>query len=157
MTKDLVPKRGEWYLALVSDCRAIAVEKTYRSRIELIEGKHMIGERIVKDSNYVKFGKGNRALINDLGADIGGVSESDLYLCIAFYEKHPDLQKFLDESNQGKNLSWTKVTTRYLYDAKDKREEEKDNHKHSWIKVLKCSICRIIQKPKVDINKPNKD
>ena len=146
MTKELVPdiKTEDWYQRIVEDCASIAIEKTYRSRIELIEGKHSIGERIVTDPHYQKNAKGNRALINALGHDIGGVSESDLYLCIAFYQKYPDLQKFLDEATHGKNLSWTKVTQRYLYDTKESKDEEKELCKHDFVDLKKCSKCRII-------------
>ena len=47
-------QKNEWYKELIDDCKTIIVERLYRSRQEIIECWHEVGERINTDPNYQK-------------------------------------------------------------------------------------------------------
>ena len=92
-------KDEDWYQLLVDDCRAIFVERVYRCRMEVIECKWEIGERIVTDPNYKKLTredsgkiKGQSSFIKYIAKDIG-ISRSDAYYCVQFYESQQKVQK----------------------------------------------------------------
>lgn len=107
-----------WYDALVSDCKAIVTERLYRSRQEIIEGWHEVGQRIATDQNYQKASKGNLKLRQKLAEDIGKSVQS-LYFAIQFYEKFPVLSNALETFPEGKNISWYKITNKYLANGGD--------------------------------------
>jgi site-specific DNA-methyltransferase (adenine-specific) len=102
-------EREEWYDLLVEDCRAIITEAVFTSRWALVEGYHLLGERIVTDESYQKAAKGNLSSLIDLSNNIG-ISERRLYFAIQFYEKYPSL----DTVPEGKNISWNKIVHLYL-------------------------------------------
>jgi len=110
-------KVQDWYEALVEECNAIRVERFYNSNIEAITCYGEIGERIVEDKNYQKFGKGNGEFNKRLFKDIG-IGESVGYYCIQFYQKilqeHLETGKYQDvstavETIYPKNITWTKI------------------------------------------------
>ena len=81
---------SNWYPQLVEDVKAIITERVYRSRQEVIEGWHEVGERIINDENYQKAAKDNLKLRRQLAGDIGKSVQS-LYYAIQFYDKFPIL------------------------------------------------------------------
>ena len=133
--KQLVPikKNKEEYQALVGDIHAIIKERTYRARMEIIEGKWDIGDLILN------FGEEPTQLIKRLSNDLK-CSERELWRCLSFRKQCENLEKL--DTPDGKNLSWNKICNSYLPLHNDK------HHKHQWIKAEVCSICRCI--------KPNK-
>lgn len=102
----------DWYKSLVDDCKAIVTERLYRSRQEVIEGWHEVGERIATDENYKKHAHGNGEIKKQLAVDIGA-SVQTLYYAIQFFEKFPTLET-LNKLPEGKNLSWRKIVKNYL-------------------------------------------
>jgi len=112
-----------WYESLVVDCRAIIAERLYRSRQEIIEGWHEVGERICTDQNYQKYAKGNLAIHRRLAEDIGK-SLTTLYYAIQFYDKYPVLSNALETFD--KNISWFKITNAYLAPPKAEHRERKE-------------------------------
>lgn len=106
-------RAADWYQHLVTDCKAIVTERLYRSRQEVIEGWHEVGERIATDKNYQKAAKGNMNLRRKLAEDIG-TSIKTLYQAIQFYSKYPDLSHACERFEEGKNISWYKITKKYL-------------------------------------------
>lgn len=103
----------DWYTSLVTDCKAIVTERLYRSRQEVIEGWHEVGQRILTDPNYKKFAHGNGEIKKQLAADIGA-SVQTLYKAIQFYETFPELSNALQTFEEGKNISWHKIVKNYL-------------------------------------------
>ena len=103
----------DWYQALVIDCKSIVTERLYRSRQEVIEGWHEVGERIATDVNYRKHAHGNTEIKRQLAIDIGA-SVQTLYKAVQFYEKFPELSAALQSFEEGKNISWRKITRLYL-------------------------------------------
>jgi len=113
-----------WYQALVDECRAIITERVYSSRQELIVGYGEVGERIYNDPKYQKHIHGNRKFVNQLFSDIG-IGESTGYYCLQFYEKfifekHNEVSTAMETlfPDDGKNISWTKIKTKYLPEQK---------------------------------------
>ena len=103
----------DWYNALVDDCKAIITERLYRSRQEIIECWHEVGERITTDVYYQKYAKGNVERQRKLAEDIGKSLQS-LYFAIQFYSKFPVLSNALETFKEGKNISWFKIVNKYL-------------------------------------------
>src|SRR3990167_3055272 len=97
MKKELDITSSE-YQTFVEECRAIITERVFRSRMEIIEGKWELG-KLVKENPFSQN-------VRRLGQDIG-ISHTELYACINFFEKYPSLEDFL--SKQNKNISWTKI------------------------------------------------
>lgn len=107
---------GEAWEHLVGDCRAIIVERGINARMEVIRGKWEVGKRIAEDAGYKKFGKGSGKFVQSL-ADAVGCSESNVYMCVQFYEKFPaggDAGRLFDELPDGKDVSWHKIAQKYL-------------------------------------------
>lgn len=135
MGRDLIV-RGQYQMSnewnyLVEDCKAIISQRIKNSRMEVILAYAEIGNRIVEDPLYKKFGKGNQKFLSPLFKAIG-ISGSSGYFAIEFYEKFikkymPDSkdvsnaletsmqENFLDE---GDNISWFKIVNKYLSEPK---------------------------------------
>ena len=109
------------YQSLVDDCVAIITESVHISREILIRGHHALGGRIVNDKYYQWNARGNGATLQSLSKSTG-IQERTLYRAIQFYREYPDLDKFLNEAKEGKNLSWNKIITNYLTDGKPDRQ-----------------------------------
>lgn len=109
MTNEIVIKQDEWYQSLVDDCKAIMCEALFNSRWALVEGYHMLGERITNDNKFQRHAKGNESSLKDLSRKLS-ISDRRLYSAIQFYKKFPDLAKL----PEGKNISWNKILTKYL-------------------------------------------
>jgi len=93
----------------VNDCKAIITEAVFTSRWALVEGYHRLGERIVTDTGYQEYAKGNKTSVQGLAQNIG-TSTRTVYYAMQFYEKYPDL----DVIPEGKNITWNKIITKYL-------------------------------------------
>lgn len=112
----------EWYNAIVEDCKAIITEKFYAYNMELIELKHLIGERICTDKNFKKLAGSRNATLKKIFEDIG-IGKSDGYACVAFYEKYPKLSTIVESSKEQKRLSWNLIKTNYLPVKKESKKE----------------------------------
>jgi hypothetical protein len=115
---------------LIEECKDIIVEKTFESRWSLIEGYHLLGERITKDDNFQKYAKTNQTSLQGLAQNLN-IGERTLYYAIQFYEKYPDLS-LLPEA---KNTSWSQIVTKYL----PERTQSKSNplSRADLIKILR--------------------
>ncbi len=108
MTTDLTVQ-SESFQALVDECKAIITETVFTSRWALVEGYHQLGERIQTDEEWQKYAQGNNERLQGLAKNIG-ISGRTLYYAIQFYDKYPKLDLVPD----GKNISWSKLITKYL-------------------------------------------
>jgi len=108
--------KQEWYQELVEECKTIITKSVLTSRWALVEGYHMVGERIVSDDDFQKHAKGNQSSLQDLAKNIE-TNERTLYYAIQLYKKYPQL----DNVPEGKNITMNKLITKYL----PKREENK--------------------------------
>ena len=128
--------KAEWYDELVEECKAIAVETLYRSQMELIEGKHAIGEAICSNPSFKKMQGSRYANLQQLFQDIG-IGKSDGYACVAFYEKFPKLSNTLEKFPEQKNISWRKIMFTYL---PGKEKEHKECEHENIIRI--CNDCK---------------
>lgn len=111
---NLIPKTDE-YTLLVEDIRSALTEGGFIARQVLIKIFYSVGERIVHDELYQKYGKGNQAFIKQLAEDVKGdsdmpIGKSRLYEMIQVAEKYDSYEK-LDSAlaETGKNASWNKA------------------------------------------------
>ena len=154
MSKELagaesILREEEWYVALLEELKAIITESVFISRIELLRGKWLVGQRIVQDKNYEKIQgqQGQQSFIQNVARDLDR-SNSDVYACVKFYEKYTEanFSNTLEKLPEGKNISWHKMVNKYLPDKKrrKKREKEQEECKHDG--YLKCLSCQKIFK-----------
>ncbi len=99
----------QWYQQLIEDCKDIITEAVFTSRWALVEGYHMLGERIVTDNNLQWHAKGNESYLQGLADNIR-TSLRTLHYAVQFYQKYPRL----DAVPEGKNITWNKLITKYL-------------------------------------------
>lgn len=104
------------YKLLKDDIDAIIDKAVFNSRQELIEGYWEVGQRIRQ------FRKGEvTKLLQDLSLDLNK-SERMLWYAVQFYDKFPVLNE-IEKLEEGKNLSWNKIITKYLPNSRKEKEE----------------------------------
>ena len=123
---ELIPKGQtkitDWYNKLLDDLWELAQTK-------VIEMKHLTGKRIIKE--WDKFGKPEYGsiFIEGLAKDLK-ISSSDIYKCIQFARKFPELQNFynytkkLEDSVTGYKIpkfTWKYIIKEILPKHKEKR------------------------------------
>jgi len=126
MTKKIVKKEflkdlrnEEWYYTMIDESKAIIVERRYNAAIEMIQGKWELGKRILDErGNFERFGYGKK-VVETVAKDLN-VSRTELFYCLQFVEKYPELSVVLD--SLGKNMSWTKIKKEKL----PEKNKEKD-------------------------------
>lgn len=102
-------KNTDQYELLVTDCRSIISEGIFRSRQELIEMYQELGERIVNDPLYKKWGQITQSkFMGELVEDVGK-SRSTLYYAIQYVEKLENKEFSMGVEKLGKNASWNKI------------------------------------------------
>jgi N6-adenosine-specific RNA methylase IME4 len=109
----------EWYSLLVEECKAIVVEAEFTSRWALVEGYHLLGERILKDNdNFERSNIYGKEIVQRVANSIGK-SGRTVYLSIQFVKKYPDLQLL----PEGKDTSWHQIVNKYLPSPEQDLEE----------------------------------
>jgi len=127
----------EHYQQLVEDCKSILIEKIFRAKMEVIEAKWEVGQRISTDNKFEEYSTESGDFIKQLAKDLK-VSRSDLYDSVKFYKMFPDGVSTAIDS-LGKNLSWTKLRVKYLGKRATKEPEvrytieEVENAYHTYI------------------------
>jgi len=98
---------GSWYDFLISDIKTLAFEG-------IVKTKHAIGKRILEDE--LKFGKPEygRKQIETLADDLN-IGIRDLYRCIQFAKKYPELP----ESVTRDKIPWRVIVNEYLPEYKN--------------------------------------
>ena len=100
----------QWFTSLIEDCKDIAVEMGFASRWALVEGYHLLGERILQDETRLTQGGSTlRQKIASLAKFIGK-RERSLYYAVQFVKKFPDLNAL----PEGKNVNWYYIINKYL-------------------------------------------
>lgn len=90
MEKSLVKIDDSWYQKLIFDLKLLNFEG-------IVKTKHAIGKRIIEDElKFEKAKYGNRTIQN-LADDLG-VGKTDLYQCIQFVEKYPEISAIAEDS-----------------------------------------------------------
>jgi 16S rRNA G966 N2-methylase RsmD len=127
----------EWYEALIEDLRAIVVESVFRSRWATIEGKHQFGERILEENdNFTRKKIYAKKIVRLIGLSLR-VHPQRIWETIQFAKKYRLDDADTDDLRgvkltghprevlpEGKNLSWFKITHKYLPAAE--RQEQLD-------------------------------
>ena len=133
MKQTVIPKdlaKQDWFKSLTDDCDAIITESVFNSRWALVEGYHLLGKRLVEESDKLEI----TALVKEVALTINK-SERTLFYAVQFVRKYPEL----DKVPEGKNITWVKIITNYLGDGK-KKELEGD-HRHEWLTATTCRVC----------------
>ncbi len=101
--------------ALVEDCRNIITETEFASKDDLIQGRHQLGERIINDTGFQEYAKGNTTSLQRL-AQLCKRSKRTVYYSIKFYQKYPDLSLLPSTKNE----SWHHIINKYLTEGEPK-------------------------------------
>ena len=103
----------DWYKLLLNDVGSAITEYEFNSRWSLIVGYHKVGQRLRQEAHRLPMTE----LLHKCAVDLD-VSERKLWYAIQFFDKYPNIQKLPD----GKNISWSKIKTKYLPKPKDVSE-----------------------------------
>lgn len=114
------------YKELIEDCQGILTEGGFVARMSRVEVYHTLGGRIIEDTFYKEFEKGNTKFLADLAKNIG-TSTRTIYYAVKFYQLFPDLALL----KEGKDLSWSKIVEKYLTKSKEK-----------VTRTLFCEVCQ---------------
>ncbi len=107
-----------WYTQLVEDCKTIAVERGFRSRLETIEGYYEIGKRILQDNaNFERSKIYGERLVATVAESLK-LSERSIYYAIKIAETTDNFEEWLNSLPEGKNISWRLVCQKYLTQPK---------------------------------------
>ncbi len=127
----------EQYNELQEEVRSIMAEVSFRVETEKLKGKWLIGNAIVNFHPERKYGE---AVIKRLSSSLG-IGERDLYYCVKFTEKFPNL---LDKHNEpileeieveGKTPTWTRVKNELLINGTGCK------HKDTKVKKTEIEVC----------------
>lgn len=100
----------ESYHYLVEQIKAAITEAVETSRWALVEGYWNVGKLIREEWPQ----KGNTKLLQGLAVD-SGIAERTLWYAVQVYDKYPEINSI----PEGKNISWNKLTTKYLPQPKE--------------------------------------
>lgn len=123
--KDTSLESENWYQALVEECKAIYVERSYNAGIEIIQRNWEIGERIFSENEKMDRQKIYGKRIVDGVANEIGKSGAYIHQCLQFYKQFP-LPEFKEVERklpEGKNTSWSKITKTVLGEAGKSKEK----------------------------------
>ena len=129
---------SEWFKHLVDELKTNIIERRYRIASELLELKWYIGDRILQDIGSFERSKVYGKQVVILVSESLNCSERELYRCIQFRKKYPDL----DNLPEGKKISWHKIVNKYL--PEKTRKDGSDPpcpHRHLEI-LIRCATCR---------------
>lgn len=144
----------DWFKAMLEEMKATIVEAVFTSRWVIIEAKWRLGDLILKNKEKLKEAGVKESKIPELiteslkevakreGKETKLPSRREVYRCIRFRKKYPDL----DELPGGKNISWHKIANRLL----PGKELECQHENLKKIEVWKCEDCN-----QTFINKPD--
>ena len=99
----------EWYQHLIEDCKAIITERKFNASWKLIQCKWEIGDRILKENdNFERAKIYGKEIVRRVALSLNA-RKREIYLCIQFRKKYPDL----NELPEGKAITWHKIVHKY--------------------------------------------
>ena len=129
MAKEIIKRleEEEWYKHWLEEAQAIIVETLYISRSELIKGKWLLGEHIEEGIKKAKKRDIRRRIFVDRIAKDLDQTERNIYLCSEFYRKFKasTVEMAFQQLPEGKNISWWKITQKYLPSPRIQETEER--------------------------------
>jgi len=131
----IILEEQEWYQELIGECKSIMVEKGFVARMEIIEGKWLLGDRILQEEdNFERFGYGDK-VVEKLANQLE-LSKPHLFKILQFRRKYPTWSAVEEQLPEGKAISWHKICQKMLPSGKRKVEETECSHKK--VKCMKC-------------------
>ena len=105
-----------WFNTLIEDCLDIAVETEFTHNWALVEGRHLLGTRILEDNeNFERENIYGEKIVQCIAQSIKR-SRRTVYYSMKFASLYPDLNML----PSGKNISWTHIINKYLTAGEDK-------------------------------------
>ena len=135
----------EFYIELLEQLRAIITERGHNARMETIQMKWELGERLVKEEeNFRRFNYGEQ-MVEKTAKDLE-VSAISLWKTVQFYRKFPmaTFDEVIEALPGGKEINWGKIQKEVLPQPQEdvqKQEEAKELQKNCLHYELKCTKC----------------
>lgn len=98
----------EWYQGFITELKDIVVETEFASRWALIEGRHLLGKRLLEEEH--RFTNAGYLKMSYQVATSLNMSQRVIEQCIQFARAYPELELL----PMGKNASWHKVCQELL-------------------------------------------
>jgi hypothetical protein len=136
MTENLpnYPVLADFYPQLIEDCKVLIIEHTYRSKLEIIECYHSLGNRILQDNHNFERAKiyGDK-IVERLATDLS-VSEKTIRRSINFAKAYPKLNDVISNANKqdGKTISWNKICKQLESGSTEQKADEE------WVTCTNC-------------------
>ena len=111
---------SNWYQLLINDL----IETKKKGLQTIIEIKHILGKRLLLDELKFERAEYGKKTIATLAKDVG-ISKQELYFCMAFVKKFPELSDVSD------NLTWHKIVHKYL-----PLPSSNNNYPPSWLRFF---------------------
>ena len=109
----------DWYQSLVDDCQSLLVEGIWNYRLTLIKTYHLLGKRIMEETDNFSKAKIYGEKITQQVALSLGKSQRTIQQAVQFAKIYPDL----DLISGGKNISWHKICNDLLPKPKEEKIE----------------------------------
>lgn len=112
----MAKEKDKWLEQFYDNLRTEVVEKQFDVSMNAIEFYHYIGEFISNYLNDLKQHLNTNSTFDVVKALSGKIkkSPSTIYRAIQFYSMAPNLEQWLNQLPEGKNISWRKICTNYL-------------------------------------------
>lgn len=124
----------DWYQLLIEDCHSIIVEAEFISRWALVEGYHLLGQRILQDEHKLVSGGSTLREALKRVSNLLNKGERTLYKVVQFAKQYPDLATLPG----GKDTSWRKICNEYLPEHKEPVQPEFDENIEMQHECPKC-------------------
>jgi len=111
MSKVIVKEKPKWFRELVAKIKVIL---DLESRM-IIRVKHRIGKAILEAREKAKLEYGKITdFMKDLAKEVD-YSWQELYACMKFAEKYPEIESFLT----GQKITWKEIVHEFLYKKRE--------------------------------------
>lgn len=144
-------KKKAWYLKLLADLKAILV----REEQAMIQFKHELGRRILQERENGNIQYGDILdFMKQLAEDLN-YSWRELYYCVEFAQKYPNLEDFLKDSRKvltpvSKEPTWKEIRNIVLSKGIEqlKEEPEAKELKECELEEFLMSVYRVVNERK---------
>ena len=141
------------YQVLVDECQSLLSERRFSLALSDLEWRHELGQQVCVSSLYEKYQEGRGELVVRLARDIG-ISKSQMYYCVEFYEKFGDFKEFVSGFKTDKKiLKWSDVRLLLRGGQREcaHEETEKEIIKIERVKCVSCGRVLEEVKSKIDV------
>lgn len=120
-------REQDWYIHFLEELQATVYEGEYNARWELLKTYHAVGKLITEHTENFNHAEVYSSRIYDIVAEDIKKSKSTVFKAVQFYQKYPNALTDVSSLPEGKNISWSKLVSKYLPEPKELPIPSNDN------------------------------